>query len=281
VKLSLVRSFVQKYFDDRAMMLAALLAWGILNTLLPLILGLLALAGLVLQDPAQLAAVQDAILSVLPPQVAPAIRDVMENAAANAGAVGLISLGLLLFNGTNFFVAMEEVFNLIYHVPMRGIVVQRIVALGMLISFAALVVLASFAASMPLLSTLVLIIAFGVLYLVIPNRPLNWKSTLPGAIVAPLAFLLVLRVFPLYIALFGGGFSIYVALGGLLVFLFWLYVVGLIVVTGAELNSFIEHPVRSVQLAAISARGLAGQLELPLFDGVEQRTADPTAGVGN
>jgi len=255
------------------MMLAALLAWGILNTLLPLILGVLALAGFVLQDPAQLLAVQNAILSVLPAQVAPAIREIMDNASANAGTVGLISLGFVLFNGTNFFVAMEEVFNLIYHVPMRGLVVQRVVALGMLLTFAALVVLASFTASMTLVSTLILMAAFGVLYLVIPNRPVSWKSTLPGAILAPLAFLLVLRVFPLYIALFGGGFSVYVALGGLLVFLFWLYVVGLIVVTGVELNSFIEHPTRSVHLSAISARGLAGQLELPLLETDEQRSA--------
>jgi uncharacterized BrkB/YihY/UPF0761 family membrane protein len=64
-----------------------------------------------------------------------------------------------------------------------------------------------------------------------------------------------------------------VALGGLLVFLFWLYVVGLIVVTGVELNSFIEHPTRSVHLAATSARALAGQLELPLFETDEQRSA--------
>jgi hypothetical protein len=38
-------------------------------------LGVLALAGFVLQDPAQLLAVQNAILSVLPSQVAPAIRE--------------------------------------------------------------------------------------------------------------------------------------------------------------------------------------------------------------
>ena len=61
--------------------------------------------------------------------------------------------------------------------------------------------------------------------------------------------------------------------GGIVVFLFWLYVVGLIVVTGVELNSFIEHPTRSVHLSAISARGLAGQHELPLLETDEQRSA--------
>jgi len=269
VTLSNVRGLVQKFFDDRAMTLASLLAWGIVNTLLPLILGLLALVGLVLQDPAQLKAAEEAILSVLPSQVQPAVQEIMDNAVANAGAIGLISLGLVLFNGTNFFVAMEEVFNLVYHVPTRNIVWQRVMALWALIIFGALLAGAALAAggvlsgSSTVVTELIPFVAFQVLYTILPNRRMRWQAALPGALAAAIAFDVVLRVFPLYIALFGGGFSVYVALGGLLVILFWLYIVGLITVTGAVLNAFVEDPTRSVELSSLSARALTGQLDIP------------------
>jgi uncharacterized BrkB/YihY/UPF0761 family membrane protein len=75
-------------------------------------------------------------------------------------------------------------------------------------------------------------------------------------------FLLILRVWPLYVALFGSGFSVYLAFGTLLLFLFWLWLVGLVIAGGVELNAFIEDPTRSVQLSRLSARGMDGQLEL-------------------
>src|SRR5207253_2741096 len=46
--------FVKKLLDDQAPNLAALLAWGTLSALLPLLLGVLSLAGLVLRDPKRL-----------------------------------------------------------------------------------------------------------------------------------------------------------------------------------------------------------------------------------
>jgi uncharacterized BrkB/YihY/UPF0761 family membrane protein len=42
----------QKLFDDRALTLASLLAWGMLKTFLPLLLGILSLIGLLLGDSA-------------------------------------------------------------------------------------------------------------------------------------------------------------------------------------------------------------------------------------
>jgi uncharacterized BrkB/YihY/UPF0761 family membrane protein len=45
-----------------------------------------------------------------------------------AGVAGLVSLGLLLFNGSNFFVRLESVFDLAYHVPERNLISQRVVS---------------------------------------------------------------------------------------------------------------------------------------------------------
>ena len=51
---SRVGLFVKKVMDDQAPNLAALLAWGTLSALLPLILGMLSVAGLILRDPQRL-----------------------------------------------------------------------------------------------------------------------------------------------------------------------------------------------------------------------------------
>jgi uncharacterized BrkB/YihY/UPF0761 family membrane protein len=46
--------FWNAVMDDRAPNLAVLLAWGTLNTLFPLVLGIVAIAGFVLRDPQRL-----------------------------------------------------------------------------------------------------------------------------------------------------------------------------------------------------------------------------------
>ncbi len=46
--------FFTKLLQDEAPNLAALLAWGMLGTPLPLLLGILAIAGLLLRDPQRL-----------------------------------------------------------------------------------------------------------------------------------------------------------------------------------------------------------------------------------
>src|SRR2546430_14740885 len=61
-----VGRFLRKVRDDQATNLAALLAWRILNALLPLLLGILALAGLVLRDPERLDQVYSTLLALVP-----------------------------------------------------------------------------------------------------------------------------------------------------------------------------------------------------------------------
>jgi membrane protein len=101
------------------------------------------------------------------------------------------------------------------------------------------------------------------MYWRLPNTRTSLRQALPGALVAAALFVAVLRVFPLYVALFGQGFSVYAAFGAVLLFMFWLYIVGVVLVGGAELNAFLQEPERSVAVASLAARALTGQLEVP------------------
>jgi membrane protein len=282
--------FGQKFMDDRALSLASLVAWGMLNTFLPLLLGVLALLGVLLGDSPAAATAEAMLLAALP---AGASRLVSESFAAiqqAAGVAGLVSLGLLLFNGSNFFVTLESVFDLAYHVPERHPLTQRLVSVVALIVLTGLVLLATGAAAVggvfgQALSTAIpwlgaaidaglaatvsvagLVASFVLLYWGLPNARVSLRQALPGALVSSALFLAVLRVFPLYVALFGQGFSVYAAFGSVLLFMFWLYIVGVVLVGGAELNAFLRDPEGSVAVSALAARAVTGRLEVPPAD---------------
>ena len=68
------------------------------------------------------------------------------------------------------------------------------------------------------------------------------------------------QVFPLYVALFPPNHA-YAVFGVFLVLTFWLYILGIVLVLGAELNAFLEQPARSVALAEATAAAERGRAE--------------------
>src|SRR3954449_12470754 len=80
--------FVQKVLDDKMPNLAALLAWGTLSAILPLLLGLLAIAGLVLRDQDRLDQVYNSITGALPAAAAEPITGVLDGMRQSAASVG-------------------------------------------------------------------------------------------------------------------------------------------------------------------------------------------------
>src|SRR5262245_51498353 len=219
-----VGRFVKKVLDDQSPNLAALLAWGTLSTLLPLMLGILTIAGLVLRDPDRLDQVYNAIQTAVPPEAGSAIGDALNGVRRSAGSAGAIALALLLFNGSSFFSNMGSVFDQIYHVEGRNFVVQRAMSIVMLILVTALLIvstlslgLGSMLDTLPLplgvspvlaqvvtwsISILATFLLFVLLYKLMPNAGQGWRSVLPGALLSCVLFFVILGVFPIYVGLF-------------------------------------------------------------------------------
>jgi len=258
-----------------------------LNTFLPLLLGVLSLIGLFLGDSPEAQAAENRLLAVLPEAIGALVDESLTAIQRSATGAGLISLGLLLFNGSNFFVTLESVFDLAYHVPDRNIVIQRVVSFAALFVVTACLLITAgvlvlggalgetLAALIPglgaaidaglstTISVATLVVMMVLMYWLVPNHDHSLIHALPGAALSSVALLLVVRIFPIYVALFGGGFSVYAAFGSILLFMFWLYIVGVILVAGAALNAFVEDPHGSVERASLSAKALTGRLELP------------------
>lgn len=87
---------------------------------------------------------------------------------------------------------------------------------------------------------LVLIAAFmfALLYYASPNvKQPEVKAVLPGGVVAVVLWIVVSGAFALYVALFASYDKTYGALGGVIVFLVWLWLTNLAILVGAELNA--------------------------------------------
>jgi len=84
----------------------------------------------------------------------------------------------------------------------------------------------------------------GLLYWITPNvkHPFRWIS--PGAVVGVLAWIVASAGFAFYVANFGSYNKTYGALGGVIVFLVWLWVTNLAFLVGAELNAELERGKR-------------------------------------
>jgi membrane protein len=282
---SRVGLFLKKVMADEAPNLAALLAWGTLSALLPLLLGVLSVAGIILRDQQRLDDLYNTLLVLVPQQSAGPIVDALKSVReASAAPIGIIALLLLVFSGSSFFSNMASVFDQAYHVPSRNFVMQRAVSLVMLIVTTLLLVISTLAAGLgsivgnvplglpigPILARLVgwsvsilsAFVLFLLIYKILPNVKQGWRDVLPGSILSSVLLFAISQIFPLYMAFFPPN-QAYAVFGVFLVFTFWLYLLGFVLVLGAELNAFLQEPARSVALAEATRAAAQGQATTP------------------
>jgi membrane protein len=89
---------------------------------------------------------------------------------------------------------------------------------------------------------LLVVVIFGVLYYAAPNARVSgvrWVTV--GAVAALLVWMVASVLFALYVSNFSSYNKTYGTLGGVVVFLLWLWLTNLAVLFGAELNAEIER----------------------------------------
>jgi membrane protein len=91
---------------------------------------------------------------------------------------------------------------------------------------------------------------FTILYYASPNvRHPGFRWISPGSILAVLLWMVTSAAFALYVASFASYNKTYGALGGIVVFLVWLWITNTVILLGAELNAEIERG-RQIQAGA-------------------------------
>jgi YihY family inner membrane protein len=254
------KTLVKKWQADNVGMLASVIAWNTLTSMVPIVVGLLAIAGLLLAgNPDAQSQVESHLSAALAGVLTP--KDLVQLVHASIHHTGFLAIvGFLgvLWGGANVGGAMSTAFQAIFEVKGRNFIKEKLLDIVMIFVMAALLIIIIAATtagamitrlttSFPLsaessfvIGILVSVVAafllFSVIYLVFPNveprlRPANiWK----GSVVAAVAFTIFSTAWPIYTHF--AHFSKYGAvLFPILVLTAWLYFFSLIVCIGAEL----------------------------------------------
>lgn len=94
-----------------------------------------------------------------------------------------------------------------------------------------------------------ILLALELLYFIAPNIKQRWRETTPGALFALSGWLIVTFGFKFYVVRFGNYNATYGALGGVMVLMLWLYLTGVAILVGGEINSVISQLRRKLAVS--------------------------------
>jgi membrane protein len=84
-------------------------------------------------------------------------------------------------------------------------------------------------------------VMFAILYWASPNARRSFRWVSPGGVLAVILWLIASGLFAVYVANFGHYNKVYGSLGGVIIFLVWMWISNLAVLLGAEFNAELER----------------------------------------
>lgn len=175
--------------------------------------------------------------------------------ATRLSAVGAVAL---IVTAVAMMLMIDRVFNQIWRVKTKRPITQRILVYWAIVTLGPLLIGASisltsylFAATngavkhMPFfggmlyssISILLTTVAFTSLYVVVPNRRVEWRDALCGGLLAALAFEVIKRLFAVFVIKVPTYTVIYGAVAAFPIFLVWIYLGWLITLGGAVVTA--------------------------------------------
>ena len=282
----IVREGVVGFVNDNALSHGAAIAFYATTSLAPILLIVVAIAGLAFGHEAAQLALSAQITGLMGPESASLLQTALESASGKSSGTWAAVIGIitLLVTASGVFGEMQQSLNAIWKVEAQGSSLSRLVraraaSLGLVaaLGFMLLVSLVASAAISALgnvinaqlpfgtivlgvinaVVSFVLIAAmFAAIFKILPDRSLEWRDVGIGAVVTAALFTLGKSLIGWYIGSSAIASS-YGAAGGLLVILLWVYYSAEIFLFGAEITRAysVRHGSRS-DLDAVVHRGL-------------------------
>ena len=256
---------------DLALGQLTLRAMSLVYTTLLSIVPLLALSFSVLKAFGVHNQIQPMLLNLLAPlgdkgaEVARRIGEFIEN--MNVGVLGALGLALLLYTAISLMQKIEESLNFIWHIPHPRRLGERfsrylsVLMVGPILVFSALGLTATVMnidtvrellavdalgqvvqVVSRLMPYLLVIAAFTFVYLFIPNARVRFGPALIGGAVGGIVWQTAGWVFAVFVASSSKYAAIYSSFAILVLFMIWLYVSWLVLLFGASVAFYTQHP---------------------------------------
>jgi membrane protein len=263
---------VSEFSEDNLTDSAAALTYYAVLSIFPALLALVSIVGLVGDPQTITKAMTDIVSSIGPASAADTFKGPIQDLTKSSGAAGILliaGIASALWTASAYVGAFMRASNVIYEVEEgRSFIKRR--PLQMLVTLMLVVMLALVLVALVLTGpvakqigsavgvgsaavtvwdiakwpVLLVVVAFmiALLYYAAPNAKLRGlKSIFPGAALAIVVWLLASAGFAFYVANFGSYNKTYGALGGVIVFLLWLWITNVAILLGADLNAERER----------------------------------------
>ena len=267
-----LRRAVKEFKADRGAMTAAGMAFYWFLAIFPAVLAAIGFIGLIGVGADFAEKLEDVFSTFLPGEAAEVLRPAVEGggAASGSGFAAIFGTAVALFSASAGMVALQVGLNVVYDVGEdRKYVKARLYALLLLLATAVLggVATAAIVFGAPIgeelrdnlgagggafvvlwtvarwvVGIVALTLLFATYYYLAPNRETpRWTWISPGGLLATLIWLVASLAFSFYVSSFGSYAETYGSLAGVVVLLLWLFLSGLAIVLGGELNAELER----------------------------------------
>jgi membrane protein len=271
----LLKDTVIAFINDEALSRGAAIAFYTVTSIAPLLLIVIAIAGLVFGEDAAQGAITGQLGSLMGQQTAEVLQSAVANAATKSSSILATVIGLVtvLVTASGVFVEMQSSLNAIWKAELQGTTLSRLIraraasiglvaALGFLLMVSLLVSagLTAFGnylnsilpfgqliltALNTVISVGLLSVLFAAIYKVLPDRHLEWADVMVGAVVTAILFTIGKSLIGWYIGSSAVA-STYGAAGALMVLLLWVYYSAQIFLLGAEFTKVYAGRVRTL-----------------------------------